>query len=68
MQHQLLHNNFNSIKVRLEPYDGNDVQDLSRNFNSIKVRLELTFLQHKTMILKFQFHKGTIRTMSSPVR
>ena len=37
----------------LEPY-----------FNSIKVRLELCIsCQHSSALAKFQFHKGTIRTL-----
>ena len=31
-------------------------------FNSIKVRLELSRIDFVTNLLKFQFHKGAIRT------
>ena len=32
------------------------------SFNSIKVRLELYCTKDKEVYIKFQFHKGTIRT------
>ena len=34
-----------------------------RNFNSIKVRLERELSEEAKILLKFQFHKGTIRTI-----
>ena len=52
---------FNSIKVRLElPSILNTEQ--SYYFNSIKVRLELIGSLTASHGLKFQFHKGAIRT------
>ena len=35
-----------------------------KNFNSIKVRLEPMEISITTMETKFQFHKGTIRTLN----
>ena len=35
---------------------------LDGNFNSIKVRLELVEVSNNKPVLRFQFHKGTIRT------
>ena len=32
-------------------------------FNSIKVQLELKFINKSPLVEKFQFHKGTIRTI-----
>ena len=53
---------FNSIKVRLKRdiATAKDVYDA--NFNSIKVRLKHTYPIESELILKFQFHKGTIKT------
>ena len=57
---------FNSIKVRLEPYDDLNVPAVRvPNFNSIKVRLEPRMIVQSLFIRLFQFHKGTIRTHSS---
>ena len=53
---------FNSIKVRLEQFFVPYLLSFLKNFNSIKVRLEPVvgnIIIHK---IKFQFHKGTIRT------
>ena len=36
--------------------------ELNANFNSIKVRLEQALQKWKEVSLRFQFHKGTIRT------
>ena len=64
-QTELCQLNFNSIKVRLElrwviTFTGDWLY-----FNSIKVRLEprLHAISQKNMV-KFQFHKGAIRTPS----
>ena len=55
---------FNSIKVRLEQGVGESLDHVG-HFNSIKVRLERL---HQFLVLVhvhlFQFHKGTIRTLS----
>ena len=56
-------NNFNSIKVQLEQgffYQGNEAV---RYFNSIKVQLEQKAGYEDITLNKFQFHKGTIRTL-----
>ena len=54
---------FNSIKVRLKPPCHLRPAGASMHFNSIKVRLKLdgesVFICH----CKFQFHKGTIKTV-----
>ena len=39
------------------------MQDI--NFNSIKVQLELATNQDLRIVIEFQFHKGTIRTITS---
>ena len=58
---------FNSIKVRLEPLGGALSGDLNQNFNSIKVRLErCRGLRTQRPDIRFQFHKGTIRTSAPP--
>ena len=56
---------FNSIKVRLEPDEGNAICIFLFDFNSIKVRLERMLLSVFVIWLIFQFHKGAIRT---PIR
>ena len=57
--------NFNSIKVRLERNKLLLPLNIVLNFNSIKVRLEPHSLNAaKGSIPIFQFHKGTIRTLS----
>ena len=38
-----------------------------KNFNSIKVRLEPMEISITTMETKFQFHKGTIRTLQEGI-
>ena len=57
--------NFNSIKVRLELMIAyRNIR--CRYFNSIKVRLEPAFRPtDHSLLVRFQFHKGTIRTMSA---
>ena len=55
--------NFNSIKVRLEPFCHNQQYLLLQDFNSIKVRLEhLSLILIPMSSVLFQFHKGAIRT------
>ena len=39
------------------------MQQLLKNFNSIKVRLEPEDVAIHNECVKFQFHKGTIRTL-----
>ena len=53
---------FNSIKVRLKHDDTSVVFLYSHHFNSIKVRLKHFMGMSKENPLKFQFHKGTIKT------
>ena len=57
---------FNSIKVRLEPRCLQGLHISALNFNSIKVRLErpVSPVSYK-QLTKFQFHKGTIRTLTT---
>ena len=57
--------NFNSIKVRLEPCCTRPKQSLILNFNSIKVRLEPENSVTLAVDKLFQFHKGAIRTIPS---
>ena len=54
---------FNSIKVRLELQIKPISTQKLYSFNSIKVRLELTSDSFRRVFPRFQFHKGTIRTM-----
>ena len=58
--------NFNSIKVRLEHWATCRTRTCDPYFNSIKVRLEHTYPIESELILKFQFHKGAIRTYVPP--
>ena len=53
---------FNSIKVRLKRTSTNHSSGSHRHFNSIKVRLKLTSSSQNSLVLSFQFHKGTIKT------
>ena len=55
--------NFNSIKVQLELLVSQILFHTSSDFNSIKVLLERRMLQAPIIITRFQFHKGTIRTV-----
>ena len=56
---------FNSIKVRLELIMMSFALLMLSDFNSIKVRLEpCTAVRLSSPRTKFQFHKGTIRTLS----
>ena len=56
---------FNSIKVRLELNIFGDYGCCYSHFNSIKVRLELEEAGlNPNLLMKFQFHKGAIRTIS----
>ena len=56
--------NFNSIKVRLKPLFRIITSLPISNFNSIKVRLKLPAQIVKPSTPKFQFHKGTIKTVA----
>ena len=60
MYFQLLH--FNSIKVRLKLRCLSSRTCSNRHFNSIKVRLKHAEQSIITVIIIFQFHKGTIKT------
>ncbi len=53
---------FNSIKVRLELLLIEESLAMVEYFNSIKVRLEHDIRLPLYSKLRFQFHKGTIRT------
>ena len=55
---------FNSIKVRLELSGFGKVGYHNRHFNSIKVRLERWLSIVIQFLASFQFHKGTIRTLT----
>ena len=56
--------NFNSIKVRLKHLLLRTHNRCHHHFNSIKVRLKLHFpCTTLRNCLKFQFHKGTIKTL-----
>ena len=55
---------FNSIKVQLEQFISKSGKVVKKYFNSIKVQLELVALGILMLLRKFQFHKGTIRTIS----
>ena len=59
---------FNSIKVQLELLQVLALCLMVCYFNSIKVQLELYILSLVVSLTRFQFHKGTIRTMVSFVR
>ena len=56
------YHHFNSIKVRLEQALGASRLSANNNFNSIKVRLEPVTTETIGDRIKFQFHKGAIRT------
>ena len=53
---------FNSIKVRLKLSFHKKHLNLSSYFNSIKVRLKLKLVNYFLFSIRFQFHKGTIKT------
>ena len=57
------HSCFNSIKVRLRPEVARGRSPWWSRFNSIKVRLRLLYNESLTTFVKFQFHKGTIKTI-----
>ena len=40
-----------------------DLESFEQYFNSIKVRLERLIREKQEVVSKFQFHKGTIRTL-----
>ena len=56
---------FNSIKVRLEQQKQKLASARKNYFNSIKVRLEQEAGLNPNLMMKFQFHKGAIRTTFS---
>ena len=53
---------FNSIKVRLKLVVDCDKAIQLLYFNSIKVRLKLVLTMLLQFVMRFQFHKGTIKT------
>ena len=53
---------FNSIKVRLKRMTIMLLRLQVMHFNSIKVRLKPNGDTHQFKVMKFQFHKGTIKT------
>ena len=53
---------FNSIKVRLKLNAIYCVHFAVVDFNSIKVRLKRSAPAYVAKYIKFQFHKGTIKT------
>ena len=55
---------FNSIKVRLNPLTLLWHYLTFLHFNSIKVRLKLIHYSYRYSYEEFQFHKGTIKTLS----
>ena len=56
---------FNSIKVRLRRSNRQGRHTLWCNFNSIKVRLRHAFCEYRPGNDRFQFHKGSIKTVLS---
>ena len=60
--------NFNSIKVRLKLDSPQDLRSSLWNFNSIKVRLKPTGSSAVPHTRKFQFHKGTIKTIIRSIK
>ena len=56
---------FNSIKVRLRLISYCGFCPSGTCFNSIKVRLRLKQGSSTSPTIKFQFHKGTIKTYSA---
>ena len=54
---------FNSIKVQLELIIYREKIKRCHHFNSIKVQLERRLANCCQFLLRFQFHKGTIRTI-----
>ena len=61
----LLHSDFNSIKVRLEPSgtSGSTIINVSFQFHKGTIRTN-DIKAVRNLDYKFQFHKGTIRTRS----
>ena len=57
--------NFNSIKVQLKPYNCDYITPSDSNFNSIKVQLKPPVDAFQHVRIKFQFHKGTIKTKAA---
>ena len=68
IKYQFCHNavqHFNSIKVRLKLAVATGIIIPMQYFNSIKVRLKhSSFLGSLSKAFSFQFHKGTIKTIS----
>ena len=56
--------NFNSIKVQLKQQRRVVKQNSLNNFNSIKVQLKHTPVFIIEVWQEFQFHKGTIKTVT----
>ena len=54
---------FNSIKVQLRPKISLKLLCGISHFNSIKVQLRHSGFKVKRNVVKFQFHKGTIKTL-----
>ena len=54
---------FNSIKVRLKLISNTIIVATYFYFNSIKVRLKPAKADYASKKNKFQFHKGTIKTV-----
>ena len=56
---------FNSIKVRLKLIRPKRSAAMRSHFNSIKVRLKQLTIMQTRWPSRFQFHKGTIKTLRS---
>ena len=63
--HRFHNGDFNSIKVQFELHHHLKHTFTFLNFNSIKVQLERQAPQSEGFRGRFQFHKGTIRTLNS---
>ena len=55
---------FNSIKVQLKPSRKRQDLHVVGNFNSIKVQLKQAYRCPAGVWTIFQFHKGTIKTVT----
>ena len=53
---------FNSIKVQLKQQRAANIDSMGTNFNSIKVQLKRLRTSSVSCCIRFQFHKGTIKT------
>ena len=58
---------FNSIKVQLRLLEKTERETADGAFNSIKVQLRLVTMDDPSNKGFFQFHKGTIKTVSISV-